>query len=157
MYIYLSAPSQSRAQFTTSLEVTLQAITSKKSFLNSEVHSCLHPNCHHEMFLSEFDLKVYHPPPYERLVWEYDKGKKDLIANTINAFDWDKMFSVRCVSDQLLFFNETFLNIMSSFIPDKDIVFDEGQLPWFYRKNKNLMITKIKIKIKQPNANQSKL
>ena len=46
---------------------------------------------------------------------------------------------------------------MSSFIPDKDIVFDEGQLPWFYRKNKNLMITKIKIKIKQSNANQSKL
>lgn len=67
------------------------------------------------------------------------------------------MFSVRCVSDQLLLFNETFLNIMSSFIPDKDIVFDEGQLPWFYRKNKNLMITKIKIKIKQSNANQSKL
>ena len=37
------------------------------------------------------------------------------------------------------------------------MVFEEAQLPWFYRKIKNLIIMEIKIKIKQPNVNQSKL
>ena len=36
--------------------------------INSGVHSSLHPNCHHQIFLSKFDLKICHPPLYERII-----------------------------------------------------------------------------------------
>ena len=37
---------------------------------NSGVHSSLHPNCHDQIFSSNFNLKIYYPPPYERLIWK---------------------------------------------------------------------------------------
>ena len=36
---------------------------------------------------------------------------KDLIGKAIDAFDCDEMFSVRCINDQVLLFNEIFLRI----------------------------------------------
>ena len=39
---------------------------------NSGVHSSLHPNCHHQVVFSNFNLKIYYPPPYERLIWKYE-------------------------------------------------------------------------------------
>ena len=30
---------------------------------NSEVHSSLHPNCHHQIFFSNFNLRIHYPPP----------------------------------------------------------------------------------------------
>ena len=38
---------------------------------NSGVHSSLHPNCHHQIVFSNFNLKIHYPPPYERLIWKY--------------------------------------------------------------------------------------
>ena len=35
---------------------------------NLEVHSSLHPNCHHQLVFSIFNLKIHYPPPYERLI-----------------------------------------------------------------------------------------
>ena len=67
---------------------------------NSRVRSSLHSNCHHQIsFFSKFDLKIHYPPPYERLVWEYDKANKDPITKVIDAFDWDKKLSDKYVND----------------------------------------------------------
>ena len=35
---------------------------------NSGDHSSLQPNCHHQIVFSDFNLKIYYPPPYERLI-----------------------------------------------------------------------------------------
>ena len=32
--------------------------------VNSGIHTSLHPNCHHEIVPSKFDLNIFHPPPY---------------------------------------------------------------------------------------------
>ena len=40
-------------------------------FLDSRVHSSLHPNSHHQIAFAKFSLKVYYPPPYERHIWHY--------------------------------------------------------------------------------------
>ena len=87
----------------------------------------MHSNCHHQIIFSEFSLKIHYPPPYERVVWEYDKPNKDLITRAIDVFDRDKKLSERCVNDQELLFNETLLNIMNNFIPNKKI-FDDTDL-----------------------------
>ena len=70
---------------------------------------------------------------------EYDKANKDLIMKAIDAFDWDQKLSEKCVNDQVLLFNKTLLNIMSNFIPNKLVIFDDREPPWFDRKIKNLI------------------
>ena len=103
---------------------------------NFGVHSFLHSNCYH---FFQIQLKISLSPPYERVIWECDKANNDLITKAIDAFDWDKKLSERCVNDQVLLFNETLLNIMSNFIPNKLMIFDDRELPWFHRKIKNLI------------------
>ena len=39
--------------------------------INSGVHPSLHQNCHHHIIFAQIDLKVYYPPPYKRLFWDY--------------------------------------------------------------------------------------
>ena len=95
---------------------------------NSGVHSSLHSNCHHQTIFSKFNLKIHYPPPYDRVVWEYDKASKDLITKVIDAFDWDKKLSENCVNDQVLLFNKIFLNIMSNFIPNKLMILMTGSI-----------------------------
>ena len=36
--------------------------------VNSGVHSSLHPYCHNQIIYFSFDLNIYYPPPYQRLV-----------------------------------------------------------------------------------------
>ena len=52
---------------------------------NTGVHSSLHPICHHQKVFSNFNLKIYYPPPYERLIWKYEKANADL-TKRVNLF-----------------------------------------------------------------------
>ena len=56
--------------------------------INSGVHSSLHPNCHHQTFFANFNQKTHYPPPYEILIWKYEKANADLIKRAIKDFDW---------------------------------------------------------------------
>ena len=59
--------------------------TSHPNFvMESSVHSCLHPSCHHQIVLTEINLKSCYPPPYEREIWHYEKVNADLICRSIN-------------------------------------------------------------------------
>ena len=108
----------------------LHNLTSQVNLVtNSGVHSSLHSNCHHQIVFSKFNLEIHYPPPYERLVWEYDKANKDLITKAIDPFDWDKKLSEKCVNDQVLLFNETLLNIMSNYILNELMIFDGKEPP----------------------------
>ena len=98
----------------------------------------MHSNFHRQIIFFKFNLKIHYPPSYERVVWEYDKANKALITKAIDAFDWDKKLSKKCVNDQVLLFNETLLNIMSNFIPNKFIIFDDREPLWLQKKIKNL-------------------
>ena len=48
------------------------------------MHSVLHPNCHHQLYLpsrviivittyAKFNLKIYYPSPYELEIWHYER------------------------------------------------------------------------------------
>ena len=37
--------------------------------MNSGVHFSFHPNCHHQIIHAKFNLKIFYPPHYERVVW----------------------------------------------------------------------------------------
>ena len=61
--------------------------------IDSGVHPSLHPNCHHQIVFSKFNLKIEYPPPYKRLVWDYNKAKTDSIIKSLKSINWINLFS----------------------------------------------------------------
>ena len=106
---------------------------------DSGVHSSLHPNCHHQIIFCKLNLKIYYPPPYERLVWNYKKANTGLIYRAINEFDWENSFLHKNIDEQLKIFNVTIMNIFKNFIPDKVITCDDRDPPWLNEEVKNFI------------------
>ena len=50
--------------------------------MHSGVHPSLHLNCHHQIFVN-FNLTIFYPPLYKRLVWHYQQVNTDLIKRII--------------------------------------------------------------------------
>ena len=63
-------------------------------FTDSGVHPTLHGNCHHQIIFSKFNLMIEYPPPYERLVWDYEKANIDSIQNFLKQINWRILFSI---------------------------------------------------------------
>ena len=57
-----------------------------KLVIPSGVHSSQHPDCHHQFVFAKFNLTVFYPPPYERLVWHYQQANTDPIKRGIELF-----------------------------------------------------------------------
>ena len=55
--------------------------------INSGVHPSQHQNCHHQIIFAQINLKVYYPPPFKRLVWDYKKANIDAINLAIKSFN----------------------------------------------------------------------
>ena len=113
--------------------------------MNSGVHSSLHPNCHHQIIHAKFNLKIFYPPPYERVVWHYQDANNDLIQRSISQFNWERAFSNKGVNKQISIFNETILNIMTNFIPHETKIFNDREPPWINNKVKTMIQEKNKI------------
>ena len=62
--------------------------------MESRVYSSLHPNCHHQITYSKFNLKIYYPPPYEREIWHYEKANVDHIRGSIDEFSWKDVLQI---------------------------------------------------------------
>ena len=96
----------------------------------------MHPNCYYQIVFSNFNLKIHYPPPCERLIWKYEKANADHIKRAIKGFAWENKLSLIDINDQVVF-NETIVNIMSNFIPNETMTFDDRDPPWL---NKNIKI-----------------
>ena len=48
--------------------IDLNFTSQRNMFLDSGVHSSLHPNSHHQIVFAKFNLNAYYPLPYERHV-----------------------------------------------------------------------------------------
>ena len=94
------------------------------------MHPSLHQNCHHQIIFAKINLKVYYPPPYKRLVWDYKKANIDAINLAIKSFNWENAFNGKDINFQVKLFNETLLNIFSNFIPNKIKTFRDSHPPW---------------------------
>ena len=113
--------------------------------MNSGVHSSLHPNCHHQIIHAKFNLKIFYPPPYERVVWHYQDANNGLIQRSISQFNWERAFSNKGVNKHISIFNETILNIMTNFIPHETKIFNDREPPWINNKVKTMIQEKSKI------------
>ena len=115
-----------------------------KLVMNSSVHSSLHPYCHHQIIHAKFNLKIFYPPPYERVVSNYQDANNDLIQRSISQLNLGRAFSSKGVNKQISIFNETILNIMKNFIPHETKIFDDREPPWINDKVKTMIQEKNK-------------
>ena len=75
--------------------------------INSGVYPLLHQNCHHQIIFAKINLKVYYPPPYKWVVWDYKKANIDAINLAIKSFNWENAFNGKGINFQMELFNET--------------------------------------------------
>ena len=54
---------------------------------DSGVHPSLHQNCHQQMIFAKVDMKIFYPPPYERLIWVYRNANVEAINSAIESSD----------------------------------------------------------------------
>ena len=94
------------------------------------IHPSLDKNCHQQITLCKFKLKVEYPPPYQRLLWNFKKSNNDAIKRAIELVNWNSLFSRKNVREQVAIFNQTLMNIFSNYIPNKFITTDDKDPPW---------------------------
>ena len=78
--------------------------------INLGVHSAPHPNCNHQIIHAKFNLKVFYPPPYERVVWHYQDENNDVIQRSISHNSTGKEhFLTRVLIRKFQFLRKLFL------------------------------------------------
>ena len=113
--------------------------------VNSGVHASLHPNCHHHITHSNFNLNIYYPPPYQRLIWDYKKADANIIRKALNSVNWERLFDGKNINAQVISLNETILNVFRNYVPNKYITIDDKDPVWMNEiinskiKKKNLL------------------
>lgn len=72
---------------------------------------------------------MHYPSLYEREAWHYQKPNVDQIRKVISEFRWDNHFSNINVNEQVQLCNQIIRNIISNYIPDEAITFDDRHPP----------------------------
>ena len=90
----------------------------------------LHSNCHHQITYCKLNLNIEYLPPYERLVWDYNRANVEGIKKSTESVNWEVMFNNKSVHKQVSIFNEILMNIFSNFTPNKLVTFDDRDPPW---------------------------
>ena len=113
--------------------------------MNSGVHSSLHPNCHHHIVHSRFNLNIYYPPPYQRLIWDYKKADSTKIRKALDTVNWERLFDKKDLNAQVITLNETILNVFRNYVPNKYITVDDKDPVWMNEIIKSKMKAKNKL------------
>ena len=71
--------------------------------LGSGVHSELHPNSHHPIVFVIFDLKLFYPPLYEKLVWHCKYANTGHKKNALASLNGNKRFLIALSIRRFLF------------------------------------------------------
>ena len=98
--------------------------------VDSGVHSLLHSNCYHQITYCKLNLNIEYPPPYKRLVWNYNRENVEGIKKSIESVNWEVMFNNKSINKQVSIFIEILMNIFSNFTSNKLVTFDDGDPPW---------------------------
>ena len=86
------------------------------------IHPFLHGNCRQQIICTLFDLEIFYSLPYERNILHYNHVNIDLNKKAIDNFDWKKFLEGCYPNNTQKFLTDNVLNIMSNFIPNKNIL-----------------------------------
>ena len=107
--------------------------------LDSGVRPSLDPMCRHQITFCKTNFSI--PPPYSRKIWKYNEANSPLIKSAIAQFAW--VARLNQLKDeptlQVNLLNETILNIMSNFVPNKTITIKPSEPEWISREIKSML------------------
>ena len=93
------------------------------------IEKCLYAgSCHHSIVFGKTNLNVSLPPPYTCDVWDYNKGDKKSIQESIKTCNWARLFIT--INEKVELLSDTLINIFRNYIPNKKAKFKYGEAPW---------------------------
>lgn len=96
--------------------------------------------CKHQITFGKLNYLIPPAPTFRRKVWDNKKSNVFLLQRAIREYPWDDMLNSNPDPNwQIAFFNSTFLNIMSNFIPNKFVKIDSKDPPWIIPNLKNMI------------------
>ena len=118
--------------------------TSQHNFLSETgVHASLFPRCHHQIIFAKVNLKVFYPPPYERLVWDYSKAELSNNRESLPHINWQN--ALKDLNSQVEYLTSCILNVFSNFVSNKIITCRDKDPPWITEEVKKICHKKAKI------------
>ena len=84
---------------------------------------------HRNIIFGKIDIRILLLPSYVREVWDYSSANAENIQKAVQDFDWEKAFWNLSVDRKIDLLNETLLNILRNYIPDKKTKFNHCQPP----------------------------
>ena len=90
-------------------------------------------------------LKVKYPSLCERLIRDYKNADNASINRAIEIFDCGNSFEGKNVHELVHFFNKTTLNIFHNYIPNKTILCNDKDPPWFNNEIRKILTKKNEI------------
>ena len=101
---------------------------------NALVHSGVipspDPRCKHHIINGTINFSVPSPPPYKRKIWKYDRANIPLIKQSLGDVDWVDLFNGADIDEMVSVFTDKILNVMSTYIPNKVVTFNDKDAPW---------------------------
>ena len=94
---------------------------------------------------STFNLNIYYPPPYQRLVWDYKKADEKSIRKALDLVNWGRLFDHKNIDSQVMTLNETILNVFRNYVPTKYITIDDKDPVWMNETIKSKIKTRNKL------------
>ena len=82
-------------------------------------------------------MKIFYAPAYEKRVWHYKYANTTQIKNALASFNWEQALSNSSINKEISVLNETIINVMSNYIPNKINVFDAQNPPSTNAENFN--------------------
>ena len=99
--------------------------------IESGTRPSLDSTCHHQIIYCNVNFKIPPPPATDRQIWHYDQANTVAIRSSMLNFPWVQHLSLNPdVNWKTKTFTETFLNIMSNFIPNEIKRMVPRNAPW---------------------------
>ena len=96
-------------------------------------------NCQHQIVHTSFNLDIYYPIPYQRLIWDYKKADSTNIRKALDSVNWERLFDKKDLNSQVITLNEATLNVFQNYIPNKYITIDNKDPVWMNKIIKSKM------------------
>ena len=93
------------------------------------VYASLHMNFYHQIVYAKFNLQIYYPPLFERVVQHYQHGNTNHIRKAMRSFNWENLFPNKNVNYMINIFNETISIVLNHYIAYESIICDDQSPP----------------------------
>ena len=108
--------------------------------LNSGVRASPDPTCKHQITFCKINFSIPPPPTYNREVWRFNEANIPSIKRAVSQFPWhERLNLINNPSLQVELLNETILNIMSNFVPHKNIKIKPSEPEWINCEIKKML------------------